>query len=47
MPTRGKNILDLLLTDAPSDLSEIETENNHQSFTDHRSILGKINIPNL
>ena len=47
LPTRGKNILDLLLTDAPSDLSEIDTENNHQSFTDHRSIIGKINIPNL
>ena len=45
--TRGKNILDLLLTDAPSDLSEIETENNHQTFTDHKSIIGKISIPNL
>ena len=47
LPTRGKNILDLLLTDAPSDLSEITTENNHNSFTDHRSIIGKINIHNL
>ena len=34
--TRGENILDLLLTDAPNDMSEIQTENNHHTFTDHK-----------
>ena len=47
LPTRGANILDLVLTDTPSDMSEITTESNHSTFTDHKSLIGKISIPIL